>query len=178
MVPATTWNVPAADTVNVKLCITAGSLPLLAVKVGWKVLGEDAAPANVAWPAPPVKVIPDGRAPDSVMVGLGYPEATTLNELFGPSAMVAWFADVNAGATVIRKELEKPVSVGSVKSLLASTPTHSTHGFDGPKQLMFEPVLVVSFDSWYEVLKSPEGSVNTGSGDAVEPSQVESSVGS
>ncbi len=67
--------VPAAWTVSVKDCVAAVPIPLAAVRVSGKV------PVTVGVPlsTPPTKVTPVGRAPDSVMVGVGVPDATGVN---------------------------------------------------------------------------------------------------
>ena len=55
-------------------------------------------PLIVAVPLPPVKIMPLGNAPDSVIVGVGKPVAVTVKELVTPELKVVLLALVNAGS--------------------------------------------------------------------------------
>ena len=77
--------------VRVKLWVALGLTPLLAVKPMLNVPPVVGVPERVAVPLPLlVKVTPEGRLPDSVMlVGTGKPVVVTVNELAAPRVKAA-----------------------------------------------------------------------------------------
>ena len=95
-----------ASTVRVKCCTALGTAPLAAVKV----MGKMPPAVGVPLSEPALKVTPAGRAPDSLMVGVGVPVAVGVKVPAVPTEKVVAAADVITGteATV------------SVKSWMAS----------------------------------------------------------
>jgi hypothetical protein len=119
----------AVVTDSVKLWVAAASMPLVAVRVIGNV------PDTVGMPdrAPPLKVTPAGNAPDSVITGVGLPDAVGVKLLAYPLVNVAEFADVKAagalplgpGTAVHVNPLGSPEAarnVTSVFQLSATTP--------------------------------------------------------
>src|SRR5580698_9975980 len=84
----------APDTVRVKFWVAGLPMPLVAVKVIGKVPVTDGSPEST----PPAKVTPLGRAPDSVMVGVGVPVAVGVKVPADPSVKVVLAAEVKVGA--------------------------------------------------------------------------------
>ena len=82
-------------TVSVKLWVASGATPFDAVKVTGKVPGAVGVPDST----PPVKVTPEGSAPDSEMVGAGFPLAVTVKLPAAPTLKVVELAEVMVGAT-------------------------------------------------------------------------------
>ena len=81
-------------TVSVKFCVEFGKTPLLAVMV----IGNEPTPVAVPLRTPVLlKVTPVGRAPVSLNVGEGKPEAVTEKEPAVPAVKVVLFALVMAG---------------------------------------------------------------------------------
>src|SRR6267143_399673 len=107
-VPATpTWNevafalviAGAWPTVSVKFCVTFGVTPFCAVNVMANVPDAVGVPLSVPVPLPLSRnVTPAGKAPLSVMLGVGDPLVVTLNVPAAPTWNVAAFALVIAGA--------------------------------------------------------------------------------
>ena len=98
LVMAGTWF-PAPVTVRVKVCTAFGFTPFVAVKVIVNVPPALGIPLRVPEPLPlSTKVTPMGSAPDSVMPGKGDPVAVTVKNPGEPTANVALFALVMAGA--------------------------------------------------------------------------------
>src|SRR6266436_5177956 len=104
---APTWNVAAFalvivggwPTVSVKLCVAFGLTPFCAVNVMANVPEAVGVPLSVPVPLPlSRKVTPAGKAPLSVMLGVGNPVVVTLNVPAVPTWRVAAFALVIAGA--------------------------------------------------------------------------------
>src|SRR4051794_29924975 len=93
--------VGASFTVRVNNWVASGAMPLAAVMVNVKVPPVPAAgmPARVAVPLPlSVSVTPVGSAPVLVRLAVGKPEDVTVNVPAAPTANVALFALVTAGA--------------------------------------------------------------------------------
>ena len=86
----------AACTVNVKLCVAFGLIPLVAVIV----TGNEPVWAGVPESTPVVllSVTPEGRFPISLKVGAGVPEAITAKLPELPLVNVVAFAEVICGA--------------------------------------------------------------------------------
>jgi len=139
-------NVPAL-TVSVKDCVTGTPTPLDAVKVMFDV------PAVVGVPerTPPENVTTAGRVPDSVMVGVGVPDAVGVNVLETPLEKVVEFAEVKAGAvpvpgTAVHVNLFASVelarNVTSVFQLSTGTPlelAQTIPAFQIPEALLPDP---------------------------------------
>jgi hypothetical protein len=89
-----TGAVPEEITVRVKGWEAFGLIPLVAVKVIGKLPLAEGVPDRT----PALKVTPVGRAPDSVMVGVGLPVAATVKVPAVPWVKVVWLAEVMAGA--------------------------------------------------------------------------------
>lgn len=89
----------ASSTVSVKVWWDVPD-ELVAVNVIEKVPPVPAAgvPLSVPLPVPPVKATPLGRAPDSVMLGVGVPVAVIVNVPLVPTVNVVLLAVVNTGA--------------------------------------------------------------------------------
>src|SRR6202035_4003559 len=91
-----------ASTVRVKLWTASDPTPLWAVKV----IGKEPLTVGVPESTPPEKVTPAGRAPDSVMVGVGLPVAVTVNVPAEPFVKAAPLAEVmEAGTPTVRVKL-------------------------------------------------------------------------
>src|SRR5260370_31450118 len=107
-VPATpTWKVAAFalvivggwPTVSVKLCVAFGVTPFCAVNVMGNVPDAVGVPLSVPVPLPLLRnVTPLGKAPLSVMLGVGDPVVLTLNVPKPPSWTDVEFALVIPGA--------------------------------------------------------------------------------
>jgi hypothetical protein len=86
-------------TINAKLCVALGDTPFCAVNVTLNVPVAVGIPLSVPVPSPlSVNVTPDGKAPDSVMLGVGLPIVITVNELCVPTVKFALLLLVMAGA--------------------------------------------------------------------------------
>lgn len=108
-------------TVNVKDCITEPAA-LVAVNVMGNVPAVVGVPVN----APPVNVTPEGRAPDSVIVGVGLPVAEGVNVLLAPVVKVTLAGLVNTGA-LLRLRVKVAVIGASVGTVVApQVPSAST----------------------------------------------------
>lgn len=81
-------------TVRVKFCVALVPTPLLAVKV----IGNEPPTDGVPLRTPAVKVTPDGKVPDSVMVGVGKPVAVGVKVPAVLTVNVVLLALVIAGA--------------------------------------------------------------------------------
>src|SRR5262249_14907112 len=88
----------AANTVSVKFWVASGDTPLVAVNTIGKLPAVPApgVPERVLVAA--LNVTPEGSAPLSDTVGLGFPVVVTVNEPAAPSVNVVLLADVIAGA--------------------------------------------------------------------------------
>src|SRR6266849_1052371 len=104
---APTWNVAAFalvivggwPTVSVKLCVAFGVTPFCAVNVMTNVPVAVGVPLSVPLPLPLSRnVTPAGKAPLSVMLGVGNPVVVTLNVPAAPTWNEVAFALVIAGA--------------------------------------------------------------------------------
>src|SRR5258707_11453879 len=104
---APTWNeaefalviAGASFTVSVKFCIAFGLTPFCAVNVMTNVPVAVGVPLSVPVPLPLSRnVTPAGKAPLSVMLGVGNPVAVTLNVPAAPTWNEVEFALVIAGA--------------------------------------------------------------------------------
>src|SRR5260370_409284 len=104
---APTWNVTAValvivggwPTVSVKLCVAFGVTPFCAVNVMANVPDAVGVPLSVPVPLPLLRnVTPAGKAPLSVMLGVGDPVVLTLNVPKPPSWTDVEFALVIPGA--------------------------------------------------------------------------------
>jgi hypothetical protein len=111
----------AGFTVNVNVCGTPETL-LVALKVMIKGLPEVVVgmPLRVPVPFPlSTNVTPLGSAPVSVNVGLGTPEATTVNVPGVPTVNVVLFPLVNEGATGVELTVREN-ACGTVELLLVA----------------------------------------------------------
>src|SRR5260370_5339151 len=103
---APTWNVTAFalvivggwPTVSVKLCVAFGLTPFCAVNVMANVPDAVGVPLSVPVPLPLLRnVTPLGKAPLSVMLGVGDPVVFTVNVPAAPTWNAAAVALVNFG---------------------------------------------------------------------------------
>ena len=124
----------AVVTLNVKVCLAADSMPLVAVSV----IGNVPDTVGVPDSTPPVKVTPAGRVPDSVITGVGLPDAVGVKVPAKPLVKVVELAEVNAagelplgpGTAVQVKPSGSPDAawnVTSVFQLSATTPLVLAH---------------------------------------------------
>lgn len=89
----------AATTLNVKVCVAFGNVPLLAVMVIDELLTAAAVPEIVAVPFPlSVKFTPVGNDPVLARAGTGLPVVVTVNVPLVPAVKLTLFALVIAGA--------------------------------------------------------------------------------
>src|SRR5580704_13085406 len=93
-----------ARSVRAKLSLASGATPLLAVMVRVYVV-VSVVTGGVPDSTPSEKVTPVGRAPSSVMVGVGLPVAVTVNVLDVPSSK-----DVSRGAFGLKAGASSMVS--------------------------------------------------------------------
>ena len=140
----------AVTTLSVKFCFAGVSIPFEAVSM----IGNVPVTVGVPDRTPPLNVTPAGSVPDSVMVGVGLPEAVNVKVPAEPFVKVVEAAEVNAagelplgpGTAVQEKPLASPAlawNVTSVLQLSATTPlvlAHTSPASHTPLAELPEPV--------------------------------------